>query len=230
MPRPTRSIVGGMVCHVLNRAAAGGTLFEKPEHFQAFQRVLQETHEREPLRILAYCVMPDHWHLVLWPRRGRDDQVSEFMRRLTLAHTRRRHAHFRTTGTGPVYQGRFKSFPVQDDAHLWKLIRYVEGSPKRAGLVRRAEDWRWSSLWCWAKGDADAKRILSSLPATAGRRPRDWKKLVNHPQTQAELEVMRNCVKRGSPFGGDRWIQRTATRLDLESTLRPRGRPRKTEV
>ena len=230
MPRRTRSIAGGMACHVLNRAVGRLTLFEEAEDYEAFERVLEQARERESLRILAYCIMPNHWHLVLWPRQGRDDQVSEFMRWLTVTHTQRWHARFGTTGTGPIYQGRFKSFPVQDDAHLWTLIRYVERNPKRAGLVRRAEDWRHSSLWRWAKGDAEAKRLLSSLPATAGRRPRDWIRLVNRPETAAELEAIRRSVGRGSPFGDERWIERTARRLELGSTLRPRGRPRRTDA
>lgn len=227
MPRRARSIVGGMVYHVINRAAGGQALFEEPDDYAAFEAVLEQAHEREPLRLLAYCIMPTHWHLVVWPRAGRDDQVSEFMRWLTVTHTQRWHAHFQTSGTGPIYQGRFKSFPVQSDEHLHAVIRYVERNAKRAGLVRRAEEWRWSSLWRWLRGDAASKAMLSEWPDTAGRRPRNWTAIVNRPQTAAELEAVRLCVKRGRPLGEERWTQRTIARLDLEHTVRPVGRPRK---
>ncbi len=227
MPRRGRSIVGGMAYHVLNRAVGRQTLFEEPADYDAFERVLEAAHQREPLRILGYCVMPNHWHLVLWPLAGRDDQVSEFMRWLTVTHTQRWHAHFHTSGTGPIYQGRFKSFPVQDDAHLWTLLRYVERNPRRANLVKRAEQWRHSSLWRWTNGDAASKRLLSELPSSSGRRPRNWADLVNRAETEAEVEAIRRCVKRGSPYGEERWRARTVERLGLESTLRSRGRPRK---
>lgn len=216
-----------MVYHILNRAAGRQKLFDEPDDYAAFEAVLEQAHEREPLRILAYCIMPTHWHLVVWPRAGRDDQVSEFMRWLTGTHTQRWHAHFQTAGTGPLYQGRFKSFPVQSDEHLHTVLRYVERNPRRAGLVRRAEDWRWGSLWRWVRGDAAAKALLSAWPDTAGQRPRNWTAIVNRPQTAAELEAVRLCVKRGRPLGEERWTQRTIARLDLEHTVRPVGRPRK---
>jgi len=229
MPRRERSIVGAMVYHVLNRAVGRQTVFEEAEDYQAFERVILEALTFEPLRILAYCVMPNHWHFVVWPIAGRDDQVSRFMRWLTVTHTQRWHAHFGTSGTGPIYQGRFKSFPVQNDEHLWTLLRYVERNPKRANLVRRAERWRYSSLWRWANGTDGEKHVLSPPPALAGRRPRNWIDLVNAAESEEELKTIRTCVQRGQPFGDDRWRLRTVRRLGLESTLRPRGRPKKDE-
>jgi putative transposase len=81
--------------------------------------------------------MPNHWHLVLWPRKK--GELSEFMRWLTVTHTQRWHASHRTSGTGPLYQGRFKSFPIEDDDHLLAVVRYVERNALRAKLVARAE-------------------------------------------------------------------------------------------
>ena len=227
MPRRARSIVGGMVYHVLNRAVRRERLFKRDADYEAFERVLEEAHDREPIRILSYCLMPNHWHLVVWPRLGHDDQVSEFMRWLTLTHAQRWHAHFKTTGTGPIYQGRFKAFPVQDDKHLWTVLRYVERNPLRANLVRRAEDWRWSSLWRWSCGDERGRLLLSPLPESAGRRPRDWIQLVNQPHTERELAQIRQCVARGRPFGQPQWARRQVKRLGLEATIRAPGRPRK---
>ena len=229
MPRRGRSIQGGSVYHVLNRAIGSLTLFTKPSDYDAFERVLQLACQREPLRILSYCIMPNHWHLVVWPQTHRDDQVSEFMRWLTLTHTQRWHAHFHTAGTGPIYQGRFKSFPVQSDEHLWTVVRYLERNPKRAQLVRRAEDWQWSSLYHWQRNDELAKTLLHDLPTSAGQRPSDWVEIVNRPQTEAELAELRRSVKRGSPFGDSKWTTHVVNRSGLDATVRPPGRPRKHE-
>jgi putative transposase len=181
---------------------------------------LQEAHERTVTRLLAYCIMPNHWHLVLWPKE--DGELSEYMRWLTVTHTQRWHARHETSGTGPLYQGRFKSFPVQADGHFYSICRYVERNALRAGLVRRAELWRWCSLWQWANERTDVTLQRWPLP-----RPNQWIRLVNQVETEAELAAVRQAVRRGSPFGAESWQKRTAARLGLEATLRPRGRPRK---
>jgi putative transposase len=223
MPRRLRDASGGLVYHVLNRAAGRRTLFAKVEDYAAFERVLEELFERTRLRILSYCVLPSHWHLLLWPRE--DGELSEAMRWLTVTHAQRWHAHRHSAGTGPVYQGRFKSFPMQSDEHFLTAARYVERNALRANLVDRAEDWRWSSLWRRVQKDKSLASFLSAWPI---ERPRGWVRRVNQPLTEPELEALRRCVRRGQPFGGDRWTLRVATRLGLESTLRPRGRPRRT--
>ena len=135
MPRRLRVSTGGYVYHVLNRAVGRGWLFKKDGDFLAFERVLAETHARLPMRIVSHCLMSNHWHLVLWPEQ--DGQLSEFMRLLTVTHTQRWHAHHHSAGTGPLYQGRFKSFPIQRDDHFLAVCRYVERNPLRAKLVNR---------------------------------------------------------------------------------------------
>ncbi|MEE8527668.1 MAG: transposase, partial [Gammaproteobacteria bacterium] len=132
--------VGGIVYHVLNRANAKKQIFETTGDYKAFEKTLGEASERVNMRILTYCIMPNHWHLVLWPIK--DGDLSKFVGWLTLTHTQRWHAFHDTAGTGHLYQGRFKSFPVQSDEHLLMVCRYVERNPLRAGLVRRAEHWR----------------------------------------------------------------------------------------
>jgi putative transposase len=223
MPRPKRICPGGMVFHCLNRAVARLTLFEKPADYDAFERVLSEAHERLPLRIVGYVLMPNHWHLVVWPRE--DTDVTDFVQWLTVTHTMRWHAHYGTMGSGHLYQGRFKSFPIQSDEHFLTVLRYVERNPLRAGLVRRAEEWRWSS----------ARHLKTKSPRPAWlndgpvAKPRNWLDLLNAPQTEAELAALRPSIQRGAPFGSDLWMKRSATRLDLQSAIRPRGRPRKKE-
>jgi putative transposase len=220
MARRTRCSDAGYVYHVLNRAVGRATLFAKPADYAAFEKVLREAHERLRMRLLAYVLMPNHWHLVLWPQR--DGALSTYAQWLTVTHVRRWHAHHHTGGTGPLYQGRFRSFPVQEDDHFFTVCRYVERNPLRAKLVTRAEQWRWSSLWhrCHATG----MPWLGDWPLAV---PEGWLGHVNAAETDSELAALRCSVVRGAPFGDEGWRQRTAAALRLESALRRPGRPKK---
>jgi putative transposase len=204
----------------MNRGCGRCTLFHTAKDFAAFERVIDHALEHDPIRILAYCVMPNHWHLVLFPET--DGELTAFMRRLAHTHTQRWHAFHHTAGTGHLYQGRFKSFPIQEDAHLLDVIRYVERNPSRANLVQRAEQWRWSSLWRRERGTEKERSVLSEWPVPE---PRDWVEQVNRPETEAELEALRRSAQRGTPFGEATWVVETARALRLERTLRPPGRP-----
>jgi putative transposase len=223
MPRRARSIVGGYAYHVLNRANGRLRIFKKEADFAAFDEVFAEALERVPLRILGYTVMGNHWHFVVWPRQRQHQQVTDFFRWLTHTHTQRWHAHHGTSGMGHVYQGRFKSFPIAADEHLLAVLRYVERNPLRAGLVERAEEWRWGSLYRRQYGTAEERALLAESPVPLGR---SWCEYVNQPQTEAELEAIRRSVTRGQPFGGDAWRRKVTRQLGLEHTFRPRGRPR----
>jgi putative transposase len=220
MPRRLRFADGGYAYHVLNRGVGKMRLLGKERDFEAFEEVIAEAKARLPMRVLGWCVLSTHWHFVLWPRG--DGDLSEFMRWLTVTHTQRWHAAHRTGGTGPLYQGRFKSFPIEEDDHLGTVLRYVERNALRANLVKQAETWRWSSLWHRVHGNEAG--LVDDGPLAL---PRGWLKHVQSPQTEAELEALRRSVARGAPFGDATWQERTAKALGLESTLRPRGRPRK---
>jgi putative transposase len=189
---------------------------------RAFLRVLDEDLEQQPVRVLGYCVMPTHWHVVLWP--AGDGELTSFLRWLTLTHSVRWQKHYHSTGSGHVYQNRFKAFAVAEDEHFVSVLRYVERNPLRAGLVQRAEDWPWSSLACRLAGGEVALRRLHPGPVPL---PANWLKLVNQPQTEADLKAMRRSLARGRPYGSDGWVQAVVERLGLQSTIRPRGQPRK---
>lgn len=224
MPRHERVCPPGQVFHVLNRAVARLTLFEKPADYDAFLCAVDETWEQVPLPIFAMVVMPNHWHFVVRP--VQEGQVSEFFRRLSVTHCMRWHAHYHTGGTGHLYQGRFKSFPVQRDEHLLTVMRYVERNPLRAGLVDAAEEWQWGSAWARRQTDPLRRRWLANLRTPA--LPRTWRAWVNRPQSDAEVETLRTCIRRGCPYGHAKWVSQSAVRLGLQSTLRPRGRPKST--
>jgi putative transposase len=222
MPRAAHHTPGGFVYHALNRATARLKLFRKYADYRAFLGIFDEALERQPMRVLGYCLMPTHWHMVLWP--SADDQLSAFLRWLTLTHSVRWHKHYHSTGSGHVYQNRFKAFAVAEDDHLLTLLRYVERNALRAGLVERAEDWPWSSLACRLAGGQAAQRRLHPWPLPVAM---DWRQWVAEPHTEAELDGLRRSIARGCPYGPEAWVQGVVERLGLLSTIRPRGRPRK---
>ena len=222
MPRRLRVASGGVVYHVLNRAVGQVTLFHDEADYLAMERVIERTFGLLPMRIVSYCLMPNHWHMVLWPRK--DGQLSQFMRLLTVTHTQRWHAHHHTAGTGPLYQGRFKSFPIQQDAHFLTVGRYVERNARRANLVESALRWPWCSL-ARRRGKTPPAWLLP-LDRWPVEPPANWSAYVNRAQTSAEVEAILSCIKRGRPYGQEAWQKRIAARLGLESTLRPRGRQR----
>jgi putative transposase len=215
MPRRSRRGSGGLLFHVLNRAIRRSTLFRDDHDYAFFERLLLSARQREPVSLLS--LMPTHFHLVLWPEK--DEQLSEFMRWLTVTHTQHLHTARGTAGTGPIYQGRFKSFPIQSDRHLLCVCRYVERNALRAGLCKRAEDWRWSGLWHHCRNGNQF--LLDAWPI---QRPSDWLEDINRPD-EPELEDLRRSVQRGAPFGAKEWVQDTALRLGIVRSTQPRGRP-----
>jgi putative transposase len=219
MPRTARASVAGTWYHVLNRGNRREVVFHKPADYDAFVKAINDAHVRLPVDILGYCLMPNHFHLVI--RTHADGDLGRWVQWLLMAHARRYHRHYRTSGH--VWQGRFKAFPVQDDDHLVGVLRYVERNALRAELVARAEDWKWSSLPGWLGGDP----LLWRGEVTV--RDERWLERVNEPLSAGDLQRLRLSVEKGRPYGEESWVKETARRLGLESTLRSRGRPPKEE-
>lgn len=223
MSRPNRVAPGGLPFHVLNRAVGRRTLFASPADYDAFTHSVAEALRTRPMRVCGYCVMPNHWHMVLWPEH--DGDLSSFIQHFTNLHVKRWKRFRNEIGLGHLYQGRFKSFPIQSENYFRIAVRYVERNPLRANLVTRAEDWRWSSLGQMSSAEPIPLSTWP-IPWPSNARRQDWVEWVNLPQTEGELASVRACAARGQPFGDEGWVQQVATRLDLVATLRPRGRPR----
>lgn len=151
MPRPVRFTPGGLCFHVINRGNGRAKVFRKRSDYLAFLRILSlacgRTHS--PMRLLGWCLMPNHFHLMLWPRL--DGDLPRFMQWLMTCHVRRHHRHYK--GSGHVWQGRYKCFAAQSSAHLFTVLRYIERNPVRAKLCARAEDWEFSSARFWGSGE-----------------------------------------------------------------------------
>ncbi len=220
MPRPQRIALGGYVYHVLNRANGRLRIFRKEDDFLAFEKIMADGAALFAMRLCGYCIMGNHWHLLVWPRQ--DGDLSSFMRWVTLTQTQRYHSSHGTVGIGHLYQGRYKSFPVQSDLHYLSVLRYVEANPVRAGLVRDAGLWAWSSFA--VRQGRESAVVLSDGPVEL---PSNWARLVHAVLCPPEVSDIANSMGRGVPFGDARWTAATAARLKLQSTLRPRGRPKK---
>lgn len=193
-------------------------IFHKDKDYQAFEQILSEAKKKHPMRLLSYCLMPNHWHLVLYPYQ--DDDLANFMRWVTLTHTQRWHAHYKSIGYGHLYQGRYKSLPVQKDEHFLQLVRYVEGNAKRAALVKKVQDWPWSSLHRRQFGSPEQQKLLSAWPVPPDE---NYVQGVNDPQPKEEIGIIRYAIRRGRPYGGEAWLNRIIGKLGLETTMRQRG-------
>lgn len=220
MPRPKRIALGGYVYHAFNRANGRLRIFRKDSDFVAFEKILADGTALFSVRLCGYCILSNHWHLLVWPQE--DGALSSFMRWITQTHAQRYHASHGTVGIGHVYQGRYKSFPVQDDRHYLTVLRYIEANPLRAGLVEDAGQWAWSSFA--VRRGRECTVVLSDGPVEL---PSQWGRLVHAALGPADLGGLASSMRRGAPFGRAHWTAAAAARLQLQSTLRPRGRPRK---
>jgi putative transposase len=221
MPRLARVAVGGIPYHVINRSNGRVQIFNKDKDYQHFESLLLEGVELIDMRILAYCIMPNHWHLVLYPKQ--DTDLSEFMRWVTTTHVRQRRTQTKSVGEGHLYQGTYKSFPIETDQHLTTVIRYVEQNPLRAKLVTSAEEWKWSSLFRRERGSREDLKLLAKLPTEL---PSNYQESVNELLHKEDLDFLRYSVTKGAPYGSTVWTDEMVERYNLGSTLRGPGRPK----
>lgn len=212
--------MAGTVFHVLNRGAFRKRLFESADDYERFIGLLRDAIERVGLCVFAYCVMPNHFHLVVQP--DSDTQLPQFMHWLTGTHAQRWRIANDTCGDGAVYQARYKAIPVQTDDYFLALARYVERNPVRAGLVARAEEWQWSSLWHRRWG-----RVEFPLAGWPVERPENWVELVNETPVSLETNQIRGAINRGCALGNSRWQEEMARTLRIPGYFRKSGRPRR---
>jgi putative transposase len=215
MPRIPRGQVSGFAYHVINRGNGGATVFHKEGDYRIFLDLLVAAKTKHPVMLLGFCLMPNHFHLVVQPKTP--EALSAFMQWSLTAHVRRYHKHYRSHGH--VWQGRFKSFPIQEDEHLLTVLRYVLCNPVRAHLAEKPDQWPWSSF--------QQGHLIDPLPILL---PPDWNHLLETPLSLQELSRIRTSVNRQAPFGSPDWQTMIAKLLGLISSLTPRGRPRKTQT
>jgi putative transposase len=218
MPRIARGHSDGLIFHILNRGNGRQDIFHKDDDFKVFIDLLATVQEMYEIRIFAYCLMTNHFHLLLKPIKS--ENLSRGMQWLMTSHVRRYHRHYKSSGH--VWQGRYKSFIVQEDDHLLTVARYIEGNPVRAAMVASAKNWPWSSHT--ERTEGAERKILSEFPVVL---PINWTEYVDMALTSTEVEKLRRSVNRQAPYGSDNWMTPICKTLGLESTIRRRGRPAK---
>ncbi|PIR46303.1 MAG: hypothetical protein COV07_04360 [Candidatus Vogelbacteria bacterium CG10_big_fil_rev_8_21_14_0_10_45_14] len=225
MGRALRVDNADQIYHVINRSNGRIKIFHKQKDYLAFENIMADALELFKIRLYSFEIMPNHWHLVISPEV--DGEMSRFVGWLTLTHTQRYHAHKGTTGNGHLYQGRYKSFIVEKESYFYTLCRYVERNAVRAGLVRKATDWRWGSAWVRKFGTLKQKKMLTVCPDGL---PDNYDDSLNESDesdnSKTELETIRRSVNKGNPLGKREWVAQVVARFGLISTTRPRGRPR----
>jgi putative transposase len=194
----------GYPYHVLNRGNRRQQIFKKATDYQAFFAVLAEADGRFEMPIIGVCAMPNHFHIVVWPAEAA--QISAYMHWVTNVHVHRYHLHYGLKGLGHLYQDRYKAFPIQDERHLYTVLRYVEGNPLRAGLVEQAEDWQWSSL---ALRGTDGAFISTDRVAL----PSDWSAVVNSSLENNQLQNLQTSARRERPYGDESWVETVMRKL-----------------
>jgi len=218
MPRIVRGLGDEVVYHVINRGNGGREVFHKEKDYEAFVRLMKEAKDRYPVKLYGYCLMPNHFHMAVRPKKG--EELSKWMQWLMTSHVRRYHSHYESSGH--VWQGRYKSFMVQEDKHLLMVLRYIEGNPGRAKMVASAKEWRWSShnevIGADNSGLVDKEFIEI---------PKEWTEYVDASLAGNELDRVRASVNRQTPLGDATWLTKVCREFGLESTIRRRGRPRK---
>jgi putative transposase len=217
MPRTARGIAAGYCYHVINRANNKARIFHDYSDYAAFIGLIAAAQLRNPVALLAACLMPNHVHLVLQPAADRD--IGRWMHWLFTSHVSRHHRKYQTGGR--LWQGRFRASAVQRDSHLLIVMRYVERNALRAQLVSRAEDWPWGSLQWRMRGHPLVTPHTSPVPL-----PADWAQIVNAPQTPEELESLRASINRQRPIGSENWVACATQALGMQSSVGTSGRPR----
>jgi putative transposase len=182
----------GGVYHILNRGNGQQRVFQKDGDYLSFLDLLGQMLEQFDIVLFAYCLMPNHFHLLVKVQKG--ENLSCGMQWFMTTHVRRYHRHYRSSGH--IWQGRYKSFAIQDDDHFLTVARYVEGNPVRAGLVGSAVDWVWSSHR--GRSGLVTDNLVTSLPMPfAG----DWTEFVNTPMTPTEILKSRKLIIRQKSKG-----------------------------
>lgn len=144
MPRRARTLENEYYFHVINRGASRAPIFLRPKDYREFLGILRDGLGRHRVPLVAYCILPNHWHLVLG--RTGTAALSMLMHWVTTTHAVRLHTRRKTVGEGPIYQGRFKAHPIESAGALLRVCRYVERNALASNLVGRAQDWPWGSL------------------------------------------------------------------------------------
>jgi putative transposase len=206
MPRSNRRDRANETYHIMNRSVGKNQIFVTPDDYLGFIYIIIHALTIAPVRIYSFCIMPNHWHLLVSPYE--DGGVGHFMHAITNRHTRVVHTKTETVGFGPLYQGRYKSILIDSDDYFLKVMRYIERNPIRAGLCIKTDEWRWGSSWIRNHGTIEHKKILSENPV---EKCEDYKYIYNYieiPDNDDDLKNIRFSIVKNLPYGRKTWAEK----------------------
>src|SRR5208337_4638176 len=193
MPRTARIVAPGYPHHITQRGTNRTTIFLSDDDRMLFLSALNRWSERKGTRIWAYCLMDNHFHLLLEPMDN--DGLAKCLHGVTLRYAQ--YFNRKYGRTGRLWENRYFSCPVDKDTYLWAVVRYIERNPARAKMVNRAEDWKWSSARTHATGIPDKTIRLFDWLDTSQRF--DYAKFLNEEDND---ERIRKATSTGRPYGG----------------------------
>jgi putative transposase len=220
MPRIARGLADNQIYHIINRGNRREAVFHDNYDYEKFLKLIIESKEKYAIKIYAYCLMPNHFHLVIYTKYA--DSLSQAMHWISSSYVR--YYNKRYNISGHLWQGRYKSFIVQEDSYLLVLLKYVEANPKRARIVKDCIDYKYSSANNRIKNNENL--ITDEVPILL---PDDWYAYINSDEKITDIESIRNCINRQAPLGDKNWKYMVSKQYNLESTMNPRGRPKKEE-
>lgn len=222
MPRLSRTVFAGVPHHITQRGNRREEIFFDDEDRMAYLSWLKEYSELHDVEILAYCLMSNHIHLVAVP--ATDDGLQKVLKPLHMRYAQRIN---RARGwKGHLWQGRYFSSPL-DEAYLWAAVRYVERNPVRAGMVRKAEIYRWSSAAAHCGTAQDALLDLGSVWSKQFSAIENWSAWLAEGDEAEELQILRRNVEKGLPCGSESFVHALGNQVGRMLMHRPQGRPRK---
>jgi len=221
MPRIARIVVPRLPHHIVQRGNNRQDVFFGAADYRAYLDILHEQNQRFGLRVLAYCLMTNHVHLIAVP--AREESLARAVGRthwLFSRHINRMHGR-----SGHLWQNRFFSCPLDGD-HLLHAARYVERNPVRARIVRLPWRYRWSSAAAHTRA-GDVHEVLDMTGWRRLFRPAAWRKMLQEAEDETITDCLRRCMHTGRPLASDRFIARLEAKLGLRLRADPVGRPRK---
>lgn len=210
MPRIARGLAGGEIYHIINRGNRRAEVFHNEKDYEKFIELMSEAKKMTNVKLYSFVLMPNHFHFIIEPNEAED--LSKYMQWLLTCYVRYYNKTYKTSGH--LWQGRYKSFIVQRDNYLLNLLNYVEQNPQRAKLQK----------WKYVSSTSKTNPLIDELPIDL---PKNWEELKKEVLNKKDKESIENSIQRQSPYGHADWINDTAQKYDILSTINPRGRPKK---
>jgi len=220
MSRIARAVIAGYPHHVVQKGNNKGNIFFDEKDRWVYLYLLKKYAEKRGCSVLAYCLMPDHMHLLLKPLQ--EDSLSKTMQGLTLCYTQ--YINKKYNKSGRLWENRFYSCIVDKENHLWHAARYIEQNPKRAGIVDRVEEYPYSSAIAHVTGITD-KVLDEEIFGDIGRS--EYVDFLRSTLGDDEINEIRYCTRAGRPFGSEIFMEAIGRSLGRDLMRRPRGRPRR---